>query len=171
LTIQRDPVRAKTRTREHIIADMSFNYLESWVLQCGYVVEPIRNDYGYDAYLHTFDENGELEPGRVLLQIKATNHLKVLKDGKTVSAAVDRRDLKVWLREPAPVIFVVYDAVGRRAFWLNVQEYFKRVRTKDLFSKSGNLSVRIPMSNRINQRAIRQFARLRDACLPKEKEP
>lgn len=147
---------------------MSFNHLESFVLQCGYVIDPVLHDYGYDAYLHTFDDDGQLEPGRVLIQLKATDHLKMLADGTTVSAVVDRRDLKVWLREPIPVVFVLYDAQGKRAFWLDVQEYFSSIRTKDLFSKPASLSVRIPNSNRVNQRAVRRFARLRDACLTKE---
>ena len=165
MTIQRVRVQAKTRTRQHIIADMSFNYFERFVLECGYVANPFLHDYGYDVMVFTYDEHGHLEPGPILVQLKATDHLNVLKDGKTISFPMDRRDLKVWLREADPVFFVVYDAQRKRAYWLNVQDYFKNVPTKDLFAKSGRVTVHIPVANRVNRRAIQRIAKCRDENL------
>jgi hypothetical protein len=164
--VRRVRIRAKTRTRQHVIADISFNHFESFVLESGYVAEPVLHDYGYDASVFTYDENGEAEPGRILVQLKATDHLKTLKDGKTISFVMDRRDLKLWLREAEPVIFVVYDAQSKRAYWLHVQEYFRAMTSKELFAKDGNISVRIPTSQRVNRRAIERFAKYRDASLP-----
>ena len=54
MTLHRVRVRAKTRTRQHIIADMSFNYFERFVLECGYVANPSLHDYGYDAIVLTW---------------------------------------------------------------------------------------------------------------------
>lgn len=166
MTVRRVRIRAKTRTRQHVIADISFNHFESFVLESGYVAEPVLHDYGYDASVFTYDKNGEAEPGRILVQLKATDHLKTLKDGKTISFVMDRRDLKLWLREAEPVIFVVYDAQSKRAYWLHVQEYFRAMTSKELFAKDGNISVRIPTSQRVNRRAIERFAKYRDASLP-----
>jgi hypothetical protein len=158
-------VRAKTRTRQHIIADMSFNHFEGFVLECGHVAEPLLHDYGYDAFVFTYDERGELEPGQILVQLKATDHLNVLKDGRTISFPLDRRDLKVWLRELLPVIFVVYDAQKKRAYWLHVQQYLASMPTSELFAKAGQIRVCIPMSNRVNRHALRLFAQYRNERL------
>lgn len=38
----------KKRPREHIIADLSVNYVKRWVFLCGYSVERIEHDYGFD---------------------------------------------------------------------------------------------------------------------------
>lgn len=166
MTYRRVRLQAKTRTRQHIIADLSFHYFQGFILRCGHVAEPVLYDYGYDAFVFTYDEHGELEPGPILVQLKATDHLNVLQDGKTISFSLDRRDLKVWLREADPVVLVVYDAQKERAFWLFVQDYFANVPSSDLFTKTGSISVRIPMSNRIHQRAIKRFAKYRDERLP-----
>lgn len=145
---------------------MSFNYFERYVLECGYVAEPFLHDYGYDASVFTYDENGEAEPGRILVQLKATDHLKTLKDGKTISFSMDRRDLKLWLREAEPVIFVVYDAQKKRAYWLHVQGYFHEIPRQELFTMGGSIAVRIPLSHRLNCNAVKRFAKYRDASFP-----
>ena len=43
-----DPQR-KVRTREHVTADLSYNFLEWKVLQRGHWLDAPRNDYGIDA--------------------------------------------------------------------------------------------------------------------------
>lgn len=104
MTVRRVRIRGKTRTRQHIIADITFNHFESFVLECGYVAEP--------------------------------------------------------------VIFGVFNAQSKRAYWLHVQEYFGAKTSKELFAREGTIAVRIPMSQRVNRRAIKKFARIRDATLP-----
>lgn len=162
LAIRRLPIRAKSRTREHVIADLGYHHFEGYVLECGFVAEPVFHDYGYDSAIFTYTESGELEPGWIFVQLKATDRLTVLADGRTISFRVNRRDLRVWLREFVPVILIVYDAQSKRAYWLYVQDYFAQASTKRLFSKSGMISVRIPMKNRLNRRAVMKFARYRD---------
>jgi hypothetical protein len=65
-------VPGKQRTREHVIAALSVNFVERLVLKCGYVVQRPAPDYGYDLRLETFDELGNLEAEHVPLQLKAT---------------------------------------------------------------------------------------------------
>ena len=43
----------KRRTRSHIIADFSANFVEKQALICGYSVERIIHDYGVDLLLYT----------------------------------------------------------------------------------------------------------------------
>jgi hypothetical protein len=116
--------RLKRRTREHVIADLSVNHVERHVLLCGHIVERRTRDYGIDLMMQTFDASGEVEPGLVLLQLKATDHLKVVSAGRLIAERLERRDLLAWLKEPMPVILVVYDAQADKAYWLHIQGGF-----------------------------------------------
>jgi hypothetical protein len=51
----------KLRTRAHVLADLSVNYVERQVLFCGCAVQRIYSDYGYDLMMSTFKPNGEIE--------------------------------------------------------------------------------------------------------------
>lgn len=64
--------RGKMRTRQHVLADLGVNYLEWHVLLCGYTVHRVQSDYGYDLVLTTYRQMGEIEPGAVYIQVKAT---------------------------------------------------------------------------------------------------
>jgi Domain of unknown function (DUF4365) len=83
----------KRRTREHVLADLSINYLERHVLRCGCSIQRMYSDYGYDLVMSTFNVNGEIEGGIIFFQVKATDDLSLLADGHTISWAVSRRDL------------------------------------------------------------------------------
>src|ERR1051326_8534580 len=96
--------QGKTRTREHVLADLAINHLERHVLKCGYTVERIYHDYGLDLVLFTYNAKGEVESGRILLQVKATDNLTVLNDGQTIAIPLAREDLRSWLREPDPIV-------------------------------------------------------------------
>src|SRR5262249_54094421 len=51
-------LKQKTRTREHIVADLAVNHVERQVLLCGYTVERIAHDYGLDLILFTYTAAG-----------------------------------------------------------------------------------------------------------------
>lgn len=163
------PIKKKTRTRQHVIADLAVNHIERYIFQCGFSVERVQHDYGYDLIMSTYDKQGQIENDWVVIQVKATDKLKLLRDGKTVSFSLDRRDLKLWLKEYRPVILIVYDGMKDRAYWLYVQAYFEDKRPIDLFSAPGNISVRIPMANRVNKSAVHRFAKYRDNVLKQMK--
>jgi hypothetical protein len=76
----------KRRTREHVIADLSINHVERFVLRCGWTVQRTSHDYGIDLVMETFNEVGEPQNGRVLFQLKATDTLKKRDNGRTVAA-------------------------------------------------------------------------------------
>jgi hypothetical protein len=66
----------KRCTRAHVIADLSVHHLEGQVLLCGYAMERVAHDYGINLELFTLNKKGEIEEGKVLLQVKASDHLK-----------------------------------------------------------------------------------------------
>jgi hypothetical protein len=159
------PSRRKRRTREHVIADLSANHLEKHALLCGFSVERVRHDYGYDLWVATYNRKGEPENGLILVQLKATDQLKVISRGQEVTYRVEREDLHQWLGEMLPVILVVYDARADVAYWLYVQQYFEGQPGFNLSKAPAQLTVRIPKANVINRSAMRRFADYRDAIL------
>ncbi len=155
-------ISGKTRTRQHVIADLAVNYVERQVLLCGYTGQRVQHDYGYDFTAVTYDQRGQVEGGVVFFQVKATDRLLSLKDGRTVSWPISRRDLKLWLSEAYPVIFVLYDGSRDRAYWLHIQSHFAGYPTAKLFATGDELNVHIPLVQRVNRRAIRAIARCKN---------
>jgi hypothetical protein len=70
LARKRQPFQQKLRTREHVIADLAVNHAERQGLMCGYSLERILHDYGLDLVMFTYNVNGEMDDGEILLQVK-----------------------------------------------------------------------------------------------------
>jgi hypothetical protein len=154
--------KGKRRTRQHIIADLSVNYFEKFVLEAGFVLCKFEssNDYGYDLLLLTYTEEGEIENGKIYVQMKATDSIKIGTRAATVLFTLDKRDIRLWVSEIDPVILVLFDAVGRRAYWLHVQDYFS------VYDFNGNaetktVNVHIPLQQTINLTAIKKIANIK----------
>lgn len=156
---QRQSYERKLRTREHILADVSINYVERQIFLRGFAVNRMATDYGIDLLMLTYNDRGEVENGHVLFQVKATDSLQVLKDGRTIPVRVEVADLKSWQEELMPVILVIYDAQRDRAYWLYMQQYLdeKNVSGEDLLTDQDRVTVRISFRNRLNPKAIERF--------------
>jgi len=161
--------RKKRRTREHVIADLSANHVERHALLCGYSVERRVHDYGIDLTLLTYDPEGNVENGQILVQLKATDHLQLVGRGQWVACRIERTDLRAWLHEPMPVMLVVYDARADVAFWLYVQEYLQQQPRFNPNRGSANVTLRIPRGNVVQATAVRHFAHCRDRLLAQMK--
>ena len=161
----------KRRTRSHIIADLSVNYVEKQVLLCGHTVERMIKDYGIDLLLSTYNEDGEIENETIKLQLKATDNLNVLQDGQTIAFSVERADLEFWLNEFMPFIFVVYDAQADAAYWVYLQAYFQSLSDFDLRIVGETVTIHMNKANIVNADAVRQFVQFKVDVLrqlPKE---
>jgi len=155
----------KRRTREHVIADLSVNFVERHVLLCGFTAERVRLDYGIDLIVHTYNRGGEIENGRILFQLKATDRIKLSAEGRSVSCRLNKADLHYWLGESMPVVVVQYDAKYEQAYWLHVQKHFEDPLVFDLASVSKQLTVQIPRVNLLNREAMRVLARKKNALV------
>jgi hypothetical protein len=147
----------KRRTREHVIADLSVNHVERHVLLCGFSVERIRLDYGIDLMVQTYNRVGEVENGRIFCQLKATNRIRISRDGRSVLCRVDKADLRYWLGELMPVILVQYDVKRNVAYWVHVQAHLTTWR--DLGRASTRTTLALPRANILDQKAVRAMAR------------
>jgi hypothetical protein len=157
------PHLRKRRTRAHIIADLSINLVERHALQCGFAVERFRADYGIDLMLLTYDRDGQWENGAVLMQVKATDGIKPGKTDTSIAFQIKRADLEWWLNEEQPVILIVYDAQLDVAYWLYVQAYFESRPKLNLSNIPATITVYLESKNVVNESAMREFARFRDA--------
>lgn len=159
MTTKQAQVTGKTRTRQHVLADLSINFVERQVLLCKFSVDRVQHDYGYDLTMSTYNDAGEIEPGAVYIQVKATDQLPWVAGGKTISWPVSRRDLKLWLEETYPVILIVYDGQKDKAYWIHIQPYISDHHTAELFAGGETINVHIPIVNRLNRRAIQEIVR------------
>jgi hypothetical protein len=142
LARRRPPAGRKRRTREHVIADLGVNHVERAVLLCGYTVERRVVDYGIDLWVETYNGRGEYEVGEIKIQVKATDVLTRSADGQSVLWRVAIADLRSWLFDIAPVVLVVYDAMGDVAYWLDVQQYARGVNPPiDLTARTVTLHI------------------------------
>lgn len=157
---ERQPPGRKRRTREHVLAELSVNYLERRVLECGYGIERLRIDYGIDVDVVTFDTNGDVESGFLRFQLKATDHPNYLEDQTALRQRVAVADLKTWLFELYPMILMVYDAAQDHAYWLDVQEY---VNQHEVDFDAKTVTLRIPISNRLTADTVRSFREVKNA--------
>lgn len=139
----RTTAQGKQRTREHVIAALSVNYVERLVLKCGYVVQRCAPDYSYDLQLETFDEQGKREPDCIPIQLKATDNIREyeLATEASFSIPISVKDYRVWVEELMPVLLILYDANLEEAYWLDVQDYD---RTQQPQPEGDSVRLRIP---------------------------
>lgn len=141
-----------------MIADLSENFVTGQVLRCGYSVERLRTDYGIDLLMHTYDEDGYVENGHVSFQLKATDSPAWVEGAQQLSVRVSRKDLDHWLKEPYPVILVLYLPKSEEAFWRHIQasdplEEHQRQQTK--------ITIHIPKTQRLDHDTIQHWRMLK----------
>jgi hypothetical protein len=152
-----------------VIADLSANYVEKQALLCGFTAERVRQDYGIDVVVQTFNRRGEVEASRIFFQLKAMDRSKLLTGG-AVSCRVERVDLLHWLEEPLPVVLVLYDAKADKGYWLYVQRYFATFADFDPAHCGERVSVAIPGTNVLDRKVLRELARAKNALLGQTQE-
>ncbi len=143
----------KRRTREHIIEDLSENHLERLVLNSGHLLRRPSRDYGVDVTMFHFSDSGELENGEVRFQLKATDSLRFVSEGKFVTVRVKTGDIQYWSMELYPFILVLYDSAGERAFWIEIEDLL----TQSLNLDQATETIRIPVENELSKSAIDVF--------------
>jgi hypothetical protein len=156
---RRSPAERKLRTREHVLADLSVNYVEKQALLCAFSALRVQPDYGIDLMVQTFNRHGEVETGWLLFQLKATDRIKGVGRGQALSCRVERAHLRHWLRESHPVILALYDGRADLAYWLLVSRYFEELAGFDLARCGERLSVSIPRGNVLDREAVKKLAR------------
>ena len=151
----------KQRTRQHFIEDFGMNYVERQVLHAHCTLERYRYDYGYDAFVNTYNENGEYENGTIQIQLKSTDHLKYSAAQKAIVFDLDKRDLELWLNSNVPFIFILYDALKECAYWIDLSDYFEKNRD-DLKKVTKFVRIYMPNENVFTDKIIQQFRQIKN---------
>lgn len=152
----------KQRTRQHIIEDLGINHVERQILYAGYTFyRYAHNDYGYDGSYTTFNENGEIETMNFNLQLKSTDKIQTTKDGESFVFDISKRDLELWRNSAFPVLFILYDAQKEVAYYLDLQEYFRKDGIH--FEKIRKfVRIKIPIEQIWHQQAIIQLRHIKN---------
>ena len=66
------------------------------------------------------------------------------------------------MNEAIPILLIVYDATGDRAYWLHVQGYFRSRKWAARTGTAARATVHLSVENVLKEAAVRRFARLRD---------
>src|SRR5262245_44952967 len=153
----RTPDPRPQRTREHVIADLSVNYVERFIFEAGHSAVRVLADYGYDLIVQTFDEHGYTEEGFLHLQLKATDTIARYQRKGTFAFPVELKHYHLWRREPMPVYFVLYDAPRRRAYWIHTQAYF--ASKPPVKSQAQSFVLRVPRKNVFRKSTMEKMRR------------
>jgi Domain of unknown function (DUF4365) len=147
----------KRRVRSHIIADMSVHHLAYHVVKSGFTLEVVTKDYGFDAWIQTFDANGEIENGQMYVQLKATDQIDRKRAGTAVEYRVRKKDLDLWEGAVFPVYLVLFDAAGELAYWVYLQRYLQANRIKAAHLTTASLVVEIDVNQVLDAPAVRSW--------------
>ena len=142
------------RTREHIIASQSHNYIEKFFIDKGHTVDRPGEDYGYDVIVNTFDDQGYAESGDIRIQLKASDNHSYIKKQPFISFVIKRKHYELWTNELMPVFLILYDAQKKKAYWLYVQEHF--ISDPSLKPRAGaqTLTLRVPLVNEFTEATV-----------------
>ncbi len=157
--------RRKRRTPEHVIADQSLVHVQQFIANAGFTSEAVTKDYGYDVTVNTFDRDGFIEGGSILIQLKASEVLTPYSDGLHFAFDLDVRDYHLWKGEPNPVFLILYEASTRRAYWLFVQPYLKRPDAPKPRANAKTVRIKIPKINKVRTAFFRHARRLKAEAL------
>ena len=148
----------KQRTASHVVSDIGVKHVELLAALAGFttLIVPGGSDYGFDLPMFTF-KSGRPENGYVFLQVKSSHRLKRLNDG-SVTVRLKRKHVEHWLSEPMPVIVVRYDRGLKKAYWLYIQRHCARNAAFSLRKMGQTMIVRIPRSQVLTEKSLRQFA-------------
>lgn len=152
----------KRRTRQHIIADLSINYVERFVFLCGYSAERITYDYGTDLSLSTYNAAGEIENGAIYVQVKATDVPITDPTASTIPIVLNTKDLDFWLQEPMPFILILYQAQEDVAYWYYLQAKLSELDRSNL---GKTYTIYVEKQNILNESAVLLFATYKNQVL------
>jgi Domain of unknown function (DUF4365) len=158
------------RTREHIIASQSHNYIEKFFIDKGHTVDRPGEDYGYDLIVNTFDGQGYAESGDIRIQLKASDNHNYSKNMAFISFRITRKHYELWMNELMPVFLVLYDAREKKAYWLYVQEHFRSDPSLKPKGRVQTLTLRVPVANEFIEATVDSMRQCKSKVLAQIRE-
>jgi Domain of unknown function (DUF4365) len=168
-TARAKQAKGKKRTREHVIADLSVVHVQYFIANAGFSSEATSKDYGYDLTVNTFDRDGLIDPLAILIQLKASEKLKLSldSDGASYWFNLDIRDYNLWIKESNSVFLILYEASSMRAYWLYFQRCVSSKHAPKPKKDAKTICVKIPRVNRVKTSFFRHARHLKEQVLAK----
>ena len=147
-------MKGKLRTRQHVIEDLGFNHIEKQILLAGFTMQrTFVHDYGFDGSIQTFKETGEIAVESAEFQLKSTHNIQFLASKKAFVFDLSLRDLKTWLSTTTPTLLILYDAQKDMAYFIDLQDYFRR-NVEALRKVKKYVRVYLPPNQIFNQQVV-----------------
>ncbi len=154
----------KLCTRQHFIEYLGYNCVEKQALLARCMWQRYVPDLGVDGFLRTYSKNGEVESGKIDVQVKSTDHIGRYKKQDELFFDVSKRDLEAWFNESIPMLLVLYDAQQDLAYYLELGKYFKE-GGRSLEKVSKFVRVYIPVKNVLNADAVTSLRKIKNLKL------
>jgi hypothetical protein len=123
-------------------------------LLAGYVMQKNDFDYGYDGFIKTFRDNGEVENGDIYVQLKSTDILSYSEDKRAFKYDLSVKDLELWLLNRDVLILVLYNPAQNQACYIELQDYFSK---NSIVTEKSHKFVRvfIPKDNIVSSESVK----------------
>jgi hypothetical protein len=162
-----DTSRGPLRSMAHIIEDISYNYVEKFIVELGYIAQAEDSDYGYDLFIRFFDYDnqgyGEALNGFVWVQLKATTAPNYARHNNTLSFNIEITHVNLWRKNSEPVLLVVYDVEKSQAYWVDMKSIINDLDTLNAIKPhQKTITIHLPVNQKVNREAIRMWRRMRD---------
>lgn len=148
----------KLRVRAHVIADLSVNHVERFVLLERHTCERTRHDYGWDLTISTYTESGEIENDSIYVQLKAADAFRRGRIPNSIAVRISARDLDIWRNEALPVIIIAYDAKADLANWLYLQDYVENSGCVRYRPGQRTVTLYVPQSQLVDRNGVATFS-------------
>lgn len=144
--------RLPKRTRKHVLEEESKRFVEN-IIPAEWSITKPDNDYGLDLQVEiVLNEN---VTGAVWsIQLKATDKI-VYKDNHIIHRC-KTSTLNYFLSRPERVIYLVYDAINKKAYWIWIQEYIRNDLDKK-WEDQETAMIRIPEGNIFDKTAVEEI--------------
>ena len=130
------------------------NHIERQILLAGFTMERnFVNDYGFDGYIQTFRETGEIDVGGADFQLKSTDKIQFMASKQAFTFDLSIRDLQMWLRTTTPTLLILFDAQAEIAYYINLQDYF-RINAETLQKVNKYIRVYLPSHQIFNKESV-----------------
>ena len=150
--------RLPQRPRQHVIEEESREFVKQ-ILPAEWIVQDGQKDYGIDFTVEivlTSGKSDDVTGAVFLMQLKGTDHLRTIR-AQYVTYLIKTSSLRYYLERPELVVFLVYDAKEEVGYWIWIQDYI-RERSKSDWPKQKTVTVRIPINNRFDAKAVGEIA-------------
>ena len=144
------------RTRPHVLEELSIQHVKG-ILPAEWIRATVHVDYGVDMQVELV-AGDEVTGLGFSIQLKGTDQLQI--SGDYILHRCKVSTAKYFLRRPEPVMYVVYDAQGRHAYWLWVKPYLEGLNeSRPGWREQETIGIRIPRLNVLSLASVEEIAR------------